>query len=315
MLQTINNFLSPVEIFIKKYRSSLWYFFIILSFFSLYYISSKSWEKESGEKALNVLWIILWLPILARVWWIKVAKALMPLRKELGILMGALAFVHSWIYIIPYWEELLTKWFWITDGFPSYLAVGFFALVLTIPLTLTSNNWSMKLLWKYWKFLHRSVYLLLILTVVHVVLLNWFLHFEVVPVVILVLYFIGKILEWNGISFEQKPVWVSIIKWQKWICPPCGYIYDPEIGDVDSSIKPGTEFGDIPDSWTCPLCWVKKTDFIPYNEDEEEATSIALVKETKMLNPTTIELVIETEENHTCKPGQFMSFLWKDADW
>jgi len=53
---------------------------------------------------------------------------------------------------------------------------------------------------------------------------------------------------------------------QKYICTVCGYIYDPEEGDVDSGIAPGTAFEDIPDDWTCPQCNVGKEDFEPYED-------------------------------------------------
>ncbi len=49
----------------------------------------------------------------------------------------------------------------------------------------------------------------------------------------------------------------------KYVCKVCGYVYDPEIGDPDSGIEPGTSFEDIPDDWTCPLCGVSKSDFEP----------------------------------------------------
>ena len=48
---------------------------------------------------------------------------------------------------------------------------------------------------------------------------------------------------------------------KKYICVPCGYIYDPAIGDEDSGIEPGTAFEDIPDDWLCPICFVGKEDF------------------------------------------------------
>ena len=47
----------------------------------------------------------------------------------------------------------------------------------------------------------------------------------------------------------------------KYICNACGYVYDPELGDPDSGIAPGTKFEDLPDSWTCPLCGVSKAEF------------------------------------------------------
>lgn len=48
---------------------------------------------------------------------------------------------------------------------------------------------------------------------------------------------------------------------QKWICEPCGFIYDPEEGDPDSGIDPGTPFEDIPDDWMCPICGASKAEF------------------------------------------------------
>ncbi len=48
---------------------------------------------------------------------------------------------------------------------------------------------------------------------------------------------------------------------QKYQCTTCGYVYDPEEGDPDSGIAPGTEFEDVPDDWYCPVCGVTKRDF------------------------------------------------------
>jgi len=47
----------------------------------------------------------------------------------------------------------------------------------------------------------------------------------------------------------------------KYICTVCGYVYDPEVGDPDSGIAPGTAFEDIPDDWVCPVCGAGKADF------------------------------------------------------
>ena len=37
-------------------------------------------------------------------------------------------------------------------------------------------------------------------------------------------------------------------------CVICGYVYDPEKGDPDSNIAPGTKFEDLPSDWHCPIC-------------------------------------------------------------
>jgi flavin reductase (DIM6/NTAB) family NADH-FMN oxidoreductase RutF/rubredoxin len=50
-------------------------------------------------------------------------------------------------------------------------------------------------------------------------------------------------------------------KMQKYKCTVCGYVYDPEKGDPDSGIKPGTPFESLPDDWVCPVCGADKSLF------------------------------------------------------
>jgi rubredoxin len=47
----------------------------------------------------------------------------------------------------------------------------------------------------------------------------------------------------------------------KYVCTVCGYIYDPEKGDPDSGIQPGTSFEQLPDDWVCPVCGAAKDQF------------------------------------------------------
>ncbi|HEY9125223.1 MAG TPA: rubredoxin [Bacteroidales bacterium] len=49
---------------------------------------------------------------------------------------------------------------------------------------------------------------------------------------------------------------------KKYRCIICGYVYDPQEGDPDSGIAPGTSFEDIPETWSCPVCGVSKKDFV-----------------------------------------------------
>jgi len=44
-------------------------------------------------------------------------------------------------------------------------------------------------------------------------------------------------------------------------CTICGYVYDPEIGDVNGNVSPGTSFEDLPDDWVCPICGATKDQF------------------------------------------------------
>jgi len=48
---------------------------------------------------------------------------------------------------------------------------------------------------------------------------------------------------------------------ERWICTICQYVYDPETGDPDRGIAPGTAFDSLPDDWTCPLCGAGKDVF------------------------------------------------------
>jgi len=50
-------------------------------------------------------------------------------------------------------------------------------------------------------------------------------------------------------------------KMDRYVCKVCGYVYDPEKGDPDGGIAPGTKFEDIPDDWVCPVCGASKQDF------------------------------------------------------
>lgn len=44
-------------------------------------------------------------------------------------------------------------------------------------------------------------------------------------------------------------------------CGPCGYIYNPDEGDPDNGIAPGTPFENLPDDWVCPVCGLGKEEF------------------------------------------------------
>jgi rubredoxin len=46
-----------------------------------------------------------------------------------------------------------------------------------------------------------------------------------------------------------------------YVCGACGYKYDPEKGDPENGIEPGTAFEDLPEDWECPLCGMAKDVF------------------------------------------------------
>ena len=58
---------------------------------------------------------------------------------------------------------------------------------------------------------------------------------------------------------------ITIIKeelyMKNYVCGPCGYVYNPELGDPDNGIAPGTAFEDLPEDWVCPICGLGKEEF------------------------------------------------------
>ena len=48
---------------------------------------------------------------------------------------------------------------------------------------------------------------------------------------------------------------------KKYVCTVCDYVYDPEKGDPDNSVAPGTSWENVPEDWVCPDCGVGKDSF------------------------------------------------------
>lgn len=191
----------------RKYVAWVIYSLAILSFYYLGDTSSQS-IHSTWERIYDLLMLVLFIPILAKVFNFSLAKKLMIFRKELWILMWVWAFVHSLQYFLSEWSyQIWELSFWFSEWWINHLAYGFFALVITILLTITSNNFSIKALWKYWKKLHRFVYVLLFFAFLHVFFFIYWTE-EFIPKLLkygipLVLYIIWKTLEWNNIKLRR----------------------------------------------------------------------------------------------------------------
>jgi rubredoxin len=48
---------------------------------------------------------------------------------------------------------------------------------------------------------------------------------------------------------------------EKWRCTICGYVYDPDKGDPDNGVEPGTVFDELPEDWVCPECGAPRDQF------------------------------------------------------
>jgi sulfoxide reductase heme-binding subunit YedZ len=93
-------------------------------------------------------------------------KQLIPLRKPLGLY----AFLYVSIHLLTFvWLDYGLDLAFIVDGIfeQPYVLVGFTAYLLLIPLAATSTKWAMRKLGKNWKRLHKLVYLIGVLGIVH----------------------------------------------------------------------------------------------------------------------------------------------------
>lgn len=121
--------------------------------------------KKFGQGALLLLGVVVLPGILGRFKLeIKLTRLITVFRRQLGILVFISAFIHfSLVRGFPY----------ITGLFPFkifselFIAAGFLALFLMFFMFLTSNNLSVKKLGRWWKKLHRIVYVILWVLVLH----------------------------------------------------------------------------------------------------------------------------------------------------
>lgn len=120
-------------------------------------------ERSTGTWALVILLITLSLTPLKLI--TGVAWPL-QLRRMAGLFMFFYVMLHFTAYI---WLDYWFVWEDIAKDIIKhpYVLVGFTAFVLSVPLALTSNQYMMRSLKHKWKSLHRLVYLIAILGVLH----------------------------------------------------------------------------------------------------------------------------------------------------
>jgi len=94
-------------------------------------------------------------------------RAVVGLRKTLGLYAFSYATLHFLVFVgLDYGFSLK---YILADGLPTkqYVVVGFLALLILLPLAITSTKGWQKRLGRTWKKLHRWVYAAGILAVVH----------------------------------------------------------------------------------------------------------------------------------------------------
>lgn len=119
-----------------------------------------------GKFTIYVFWLIALAGILQRF------KVSGLLKKTQVILLSNRRQLGIWMFFLA-----LTHYFWskgfsiisngLPNSIPTFQIFGMFAILLTLPLVITSNNYSVKKLGKFWKVLHRLVYPIMFLLVFH----------------------------------------------------------------------------------------------------------------------------------------------------
>ena len=116
-----------------------------------------------GKTGLNLLLLTLTITPLRRLTGL---NWLVTLRRTLGLSVFGYILLHAVTYVVLdqglAWSSLLVD---VTRR--PYITVGVTALLLLVPLAATSTNAMQRRLGKRWVKLHRSVYVIAVLGVVH----------------------------------------------------------------------------------------------------------------------------------------------------
>jgi sulfoxide reductase heme-binding subunit YedZ len=93
---------------------------------------------------------------------------LLRIRRMLGLFTFFYASLHLASYLVFLLElDFVNLWADVLKR--PYITVGFSAFLLLVPLALTSNGFMIRRLGKRWRMLHRVIYLIAILVVIHLV--------------------------------------------------------------------------------------------------------------------------------------------------
>ncbi|NVO22619.1 protein-methionine-sulfoxide reductase heme-binding subunit MsrQ [Donghicola mangrovi] len=114
---------------------------------------------------------------------------LLKLRRPIGVLAFMYVLVHflTWLVLdvqIPsqIWADIVKR---------PYVTVGMVAMLLLLPLALTSNDWSIRKLGSKWRQLHWLVYPAVILAAIHMILQAKGFQLEPMIYLVVVLVLVG----------------------------------------------------------------------------------------------------------------------------
>ncbi len=123
----------------------------------------KKMEHFCGKTALNFLMLTLLVTPLKNLAGL---PHLLRLRRMLGLFAFFYVVVHFAVYVV-FDQELALRSILADIAKRPYITVGFTALLLLIPLAVTSTNRMMRRLGRKWQKLHRLIYVIAVLGVWH----------------------------------------------------------------------------------------------------------------------------------------------------
>ena len=157
----------------------------------------KKLEHECGKTALNFLLLTLSVTPVRNLTGL---PQLLRLRRMLGLFVFFYAVVHFTVYLVLDLELNLALVGADIVKRP-YITIGFTALLLLVPLALTSTNGMMRRLGRRWQSLHRLIYVIAALAVWH---FYWQVKRDVreplIYVGILALLFAYRLVRWRARS-------------------------------------------------------------------------------------------------------------------
>ncbi|MCB1025108.1 MAG: sulfoxide reductase heme-binding subunit YedZ [Acidobacteria bacterium] len=142
------------------------------------------WDGYFGRLGANPIEYFLRTTGVLTLSFLILTLAVTPLRKlfklnqliKLRRMLGLYAFFYGCVHLITYsiFDKNLDLWVIANDVWKRpFIAFGMAALVLMIPLAVTSTNGMIKRLGgKRWKMLHRAVYLTAVLGIIHYYLIQ-----------------------------------------------------------------------------------------------------------------------------------------------
>lgn len=122
---------------------------------------TKTMEHALGKSGLQLLVLGLLVTPLRSL----TGVTLLPLRRVIGVVTFFYIALHLLVWLVLDVQIIAQIWADIVKR--PYITVGMAALLLMLPLALTSNNWSVRRLGPRWRKLHKLTYVVAVFGAVH----------------------------------------------------------------------------------------------------------------------------------------------------